>query len=172
MERLVAVGLRMVYPVAEPVGVGFVDLTECHVDIEALAYLFVAVLWREYYAHGKYVVYLIEGDVLVLHLAPDGIWTFHACLYLVVESHGIECGAYGFSELLEESVALLFGEGKLVGDVGVFFRVFEAEAEVFEFGFYLVKSETVGKWCVDVQCFSGDFVLFVSWLRLEGSHIV
>ena len=83
--------------------------------------------------------------MLRLHLVPYRIWTFDPCFQLIVNTHGIKGFLDGCRELLEEAVALLLREGKLVGDAGVFFGMFEPEAEVFQFGLNLVQAQSVGQ---------------------------
>ena len=47
-----------------------------------------------------------------------------------------------------------------------------SEAQVLEFGFYLVQSETVCQRCVYVESLSGNLVLLVCRLAGKGSHVV
>ena len=67
-----------------------VDFAQGDIDIEALVNLVCPHLWSEDYAHGKNVVYLVEGDMLVLHLVPDGIGTLYPGLNLVLYTHGVK----------------------------------------------------------------------------------
>ena len=105
VERLVAVGLRVGEPVAEARGVGLVDFGECGIDAEALVLLLGAVGRGEDDADGEDVVDLLEGDVLVLHLQPDGIRTLHAGLDVVVHAQRIELFADGGGEVGNDVVA-------------------------------------------------------------------
>ena len=47
-----------------------------------------------------------------------------------------------------------------------------AEAQVLQFFFYLVQSQSVGQRGVDVQCFSGNLVLLVGQLTSQCAHVM
>ena len=145
VQRLVAVGLRVVGPVAHAVGVRLVELVDGHVNLEALVYLRLPALGGEDDANGEDVVYLVEHHMLVLHLRPDGIGGLHAGVNHVAHAHLVQGGTDGGGELLEEDVALLLRIGQLRADALVFHRVLVAEAEVLQLVLDLVKPKTVGK---------------------------
>ena len=105
MQGLVAVGLRMVEPVAQSVGMRLVYLTDGDVNVETFPDFLLALFGSEYDAHGKYVVYLFEGDMLVLHLVPDGVGAFHPFLQCVFDAHLVESLLDGLCKLVEEFVA-------------------------------------------------------------------
>ena len=50
--------------------------------------------------------------------------------------------------------------------------MFVFEAKVFQFCFDTVQSQTVGKRCIDVECFSGNFVLFARKHGAQCTHVV
>lgn len=90
VQRLVSVGLGHRDPVAQPVGLGGVDVGDRRVDLPALG-LFRRERQRlEDDADGKQVVYLLEGYLLALHLAPDRVDALHAARNLVVEVVAVE----------------------------------------------------------------------------------
>ena len=172
VQRLIAVGLRMTEPVAQTVGVGLVDLTDGDIDIEALVDFLCTVLGGEDDADSKDVVNLIEGDVLVLHLVPDGVGTLHTLLDGVVDTHAVERLTDGGCKLGEQVLTgvttlreLTFDGGKLIG-------VFVLETQVLEFRLDRVQTQTVGQRCVDIERLTGNLILFVGWLRLQGTHIM
>ena len=105
MQRLIAVRLGMVHPVAQAVGVRLVYLAYRDIYPEAFVYLLGACLRGVYYAYGKNVVYLLKRDVFVLHLVPYGVRALHSCLYLVVDAHLVESLTYRSGELFEQCVA-------------------------------------------------------------------
>ena len=77
MQRLVAVGLGHRDPVAQPVGFRGVDVRDGGVYLPALG-LFRGERQRlEHDADGKQVVYLLEGDLFALHLAPYRVDALH-----------------------------------------------------------------------------------------------
>ena len=172
MKGLIAVGFRMVEPVAKPVGVRLVDLTDGDIDVEALVDFIFAFVGSEDDAGGKNVINLFEGDVLVLHLVPDGVRALHTRLYLVRDVHLVECLPNGFGELLEKLIALFLGHRELTADVLKLFRMFELKAEVLEFGLYFVQSEPIGQRCVDVKRLSSNLILLVGRLRIKCPHVV
>ena len=162
----------MVHPVAQSVGVRLVYLAYCHVYLEALVDFLRTHLRRIYNAHRQDVVYLLEGDVLVLHLVPDGVGAFHACLQFVLYAHAVESLAYGSGELCEERIALCLCVGEFVLDIVVLVGMLIFERKVFKFGLYLVQSESVGKRSIDVHGLAGYLVLLVGRLRSECAHVV
>lgn len=78
-----------------------VDACECAVNAVALFYLVVAVGGCEYDAHGEYVEHFLEGDVLALHLLPDGVGTFYASREVVVDAELLELLVDGGRELVD-----------------------------------------------------------------------
>ena len=172
VQCLVAVGLRMVDPVSQAVGMRLVDLAYCYVDVEAFVHFFFSLLWLEDYAHGENVVDLVEGDVLVLHLVPNGIRAFHARLYLIFNAHFVQRFAYRRCEVGEKALARRLCVGKLVFYQFVLFWMFELEAKVFKFSLDFVQSKPVGKWCVDVKRLSCNLVLLVGRLAVKCAHVV
>ena len=172
VQSLIAVGFGMVHPVAQSVGVRLINLADGHVYLEALVDFLRTHLRRIYNAHRQDVIYLLEGDVLVLHLVPDGVGAFDACLEFVLYSHAVESLAYGSGELCEERIALRLRVGELVLDVIVLVRVLILERKVLQFGLYLVQSETVCQRSIDVHGLAGNLILLVGRLRSESAHIV
>ena len=164
MQGLVAVGLGVVDPVAQAVGVALVNLVERHINLETLVNLIFPLLGREDDAYGENVVNLLKGDVLVLHLAPDGVGAFDACLDVVLEAHLVERVADGGGEVVKHLVALRLGHRQLLDDAVVFLGVLKLEAQVLKFGLYLVQSQAVGDGRIDVERLAGYLVLLVGWL--------
>ena len=164
VQSLVAVSLGMVEPVAQTVGMTLVQLADGHVDVEAFVHLVDPYFGREDDANGQDIVYLVEGDMLVLHLVPDGEWIFYAGFDFVVNAHLVQFLAYGFRKLGEERVALCLGICQFVFYAGIFLRMVVAEAEVFQLGLDFVESQAVGKRGIDVERLSGYLVLLVGRL--------
>ena len=98
VQSLIAVGFRVVHPVAQTVGMRLIYLVYSHIYLEAFVYLLRANLRRIDDSHGEDVIYLLKGDVLVLHLVPYRVWTLHACLDFVLEPHVIKDGSDGLCE--------------------------------------------------------------------------
>ena len=164
----------MVHPVAQSVGMALVNLVYSDIYAKAVCdfLLWIIVLWCEDDAYGKDVVNLVKGDMLVLHLVPYRIRTLDAGFYLVFDTHLVQFGTDGVSEVLEQLVALLLCRCQL-GLYGVVcLRVLVSEAQVFQLGLYLVQSESVGKRSVYIQSLTSDLVLLVGRLRLQGTHVV
>ena len=164
VEGLVAVGLRVVHPVAQPVGVALVDLVQSHIDLEAVVDLVLAVLRREDDADGEDVVDLLEGDVLVLHLAPDGVGALDTLLDVVGHTHLVEHLPDGCGEVVEHLLALFLRHVQLALDGGVLLRVLIAEGEVFQLGLDLVQSQAVGQRRIDIERLSCYLVFLVGGL--------
>ena len=75
--------------------------------LEALVYLVLPDMRGAYDAHGEYVIYLLECDMLVAHLVPNGVWALDPRLYDIVDTHAVERCPYGRCELGEELVTCL-----------------------------------------------------------------
>ena len=145
VQSLIAVGLRMIYPVAQTVGVRLVYLVDSHVYAEALVNLLRAKLRSVDYAHGEDVVYLVERNVLVLHLVPDRVGALYARLNLVLYAHTVERLAYGFGKGGEYLVALGLCVSQPCLDILILLRMLVAERKVLKFGLNLVQTKTVCK---------------------------
>ena len=104
VQGLVTVRLRVVEPVAQTVGMRLVYLAYCHIYAEALVDFVLPLFGREDDAHSEYVVYLFEGDMLVLHLVPDGVGAFYPFLQSVFDTHLVESLLDGLRELVEKFV--------------------------------------------------------------------
>ena len=50
--------------------------------------------------------------------------------------------------------------------------MFVAEAKVFQFSLNLIKSQSVRKWCIDVERFTCNLILFAGRLRSKSTHVV
>ena len=128
----------VVYPVAQTVGVRLIYLANGHIYLETFVYLFLSHLGGVDDAHGQDVVYLFKGYVLVLHLVPDAIGAFHACLQCIFNAYLVERLANGACKLVEQGVALCLCRGQFCFDGSILFRMLIAEAEVFKLGFNFI----------------------------------
>ena len=87
MQCLVAVSLWMTQPVTQAVGMRLVNLRDGNIDVEALVDLLLPFVGCEDDADGKDVIDLFEGDMLVLHLVPDGVRCLYTFLDLILDTH-------------------------------------------------------------------------------------
>ena len=79
VKRLITVGFRVAYPVAQSVGVGLVYLGNGYIDVETVIQFFFQILGREDDADSQDVVDFFEGNMLGLHLVPDGVDGLDTC---------------------------------------------------------------------------------------------
>ena len=172
MQSLVAVRFGMVHPVAQTVGMALVNLADCHVNLEAVVDLLFRRLRPVDDPYGKNIIDLLEGDVLVLHLVPDGIRALHARLDFIPESHLVKFGTDRSRELCEKRVTLRLRGSQFLLDGGVCVRMLIAETEVFQFGLDLVQSQPVGKRRIDIERLTRYLVLLVGRLGSKCTHIV
>ena len=84
---------------------GFVDLRDGDIDLEALVDLIFAILGGEDDAHSEDVVDFFKRHVLVLHLVPDGVGALHAFLNLIGDAHLLQGILDGTRKLIEELIA-------------------------------------------------------------------
>ena len=110
--------------------------------------------------------------MLVMHLVPDGVRAFHAFLYDILYAHIVEGLLYGRGKQVEEFMARRLCGGELFLYCSILVRVFVFEAQVFKFGLYFVKSEAIGQWGVEIECLSGNLILFACGLACQGAHIM
>ena len=96
-------------PVAQTVGVTFIYLRDSDIDVEALVDFLLAVVGGEDDANSKDIIDFIEGDVLVLHLVPNGVGRLDALFDVVFYAHLVQRLLNRCSELIEEFVARGFG---------------------------------------------------------------
>ena len=154
----------MVQPFTQTVGLTLVDLGKCYVDIKALVDFIGLLGGCENDAYSQDVVNLVEGDMLGLHLVPDRVGCFHTLDDAVLEPHLIQGVLNGGDKIGKELITLSCRLGQLRLDSGIFFRMFKTEREILQFRFYLVKSQSVGKRCIDIECFTCNLILFVGRL--------
>ena len=172
VKRLITVGFRVAYPVAQSVGVGLVYLGNSYIDVETVIQFFFQILGREDDADGQDVVDFFEGNMLGLHLVPDGVNGLDTCQNMVLHAHFVQLGTDRSREVLENLVAFGGCGFQLLLDDFIFLRMFIFEAEVFQFGLDLVEAQAVGQWGINVHGFTGNFVLLAGKHGAEGAHVV
>ena len=172
MECLIAVGLGVADPIAETVGMRFVDFAEIYVNVEAFVEFGLRGVGVEDDADGKDVKDFFKRDFLSLHLSPNGKWSLDALFDFVLDIFCVKPFPNGSREGIEDGVTLGLGFGQLRFYSIVFLRMFVFEAKVFEFVFDFVKTEPVGERCIDVKCFAGNLIAFVGSLCAKCTHVV
>ena len=172
VQSLVAIGFRMREPVAEALWMWLVDAAGDGIYLEALGYLILHPFVLEDDAHGQNVVYLLKGDVLVLHLRPDAVGRLDACLYLIFESRSVETLSDGGGELCKDGVQMVLHVGQLLLDITIFLGMLIAETQVLKLFLYLVQAKSVGQRCIDIQSLSCYLVLLVGQLTAQRAHVV
>ncbi len=172
VEGLVAVGLLVVHPVAQAVGMGLVYGAGDVVDFEAFVRFVHAFRHFEYDADGQDVVDLLEGDMLRLHLRPDAVGFLDARLYFVLDACLVELLPDGGRELVEDACQVLADALQLVLDRLVFLGVLVAETEFLELLLHFVQAESVCQGSVDVERLARNLVLFAGQLAAQGAHVM
>ena len=115
----------------------------------------------EYDAHGVYVIYLIERNLLRLHLVVYRVGALHTGLDLVLEPGGVELAAHRFHEFPDYLVAVSLALADLGHNLCVLLRMLVAEGQVLELGLYLEQAEPVGQRRVHIEGLAGDLVLLL-----------
>ena len=164
VERLIAVGLRIGKPVAEARRMRLIDFGERTIDAVTLIHLVLTVVGHEDNADGQKVIHLAEGDVLVLHLHPDGIRTLDAGFQRIFDTHFVELLTDGRRKLVEDGIALRLRLSQLLLDAMVFIGMFVFETQIFEFRLDFVQTEAIGNRGEDIERFAGNLIL------LAGLH--
>ena len=172
VQCLIAIGFRMNQPVTQTVGMCFVDFRQFDVDVETFVDLLLATARCEDDADSKNVVNLIERHVLVLHLVPNGIRCFHTLFYLIGNAQSFQGILDGTCELVEKLVTRGLRRGQFLLNGSVFLWMLKTERQVLEFRLDFIQAKTVGQRRIDVKRLTGNLVLFVGRLRLQGAHVV
>ena len=162
----------MADPVASSVGMGGVNLTKLDVDVEAVVQLGVDVLRIENDADGKDIVYLLKGDVLRLHLVPDGVRRLDALFDFVVQAELVKFSTDRRYKLLKSRVTLFLRGLQLALDNSILIGMLELETQILELGFDGIETQSVGEWRIDVERLASNLVLLVDSLTAEGAHVV
>ena len=50
--------------------------------------------------------------------------------------------------------------------------MFVAETKIFQFSLNLVQSQSVCKWCIDVERFTSNLILLAGRLRSKSTHVM
>ena len=164
VQGLIAVGFRMAQPVAQTVWVTLVDFRDSHIDVKAFVDFLLALVRGEDDADCQDVVYLVEGDVFVLHLAPDRVGRLHTFLDLVFDAHLLQGSLNRIGELVEQLVARSLCGSQFRLDAGIFLGVLVAETQVLQFRLDLIESQSVRQWGIDIQRLASYLILFVGRL--------
>ncbi len=146
MERFVAVVTRLGDPVAEPAGVGFVFFRDQGIDLPAECLLdFMDRFAIDDEAHGEQVVYLVEADLLLLHLLPDGVGTLGAGFQGVLDAFAVQLVLERVDEVPNQRFALRFRVLDLAHDLLVALRLGEFEEDVLHLALDAVHAQLVGE---------------------------
>ena len=159
-------------PVAKTFRVGLVHAAEGYIYTETLIDFVLTGLWFIYNANSKDVVYLIEGDILLLHLIPDRVGAFYASLDGVFDTHLVESLSNRIREGLKQCLTLRIGMLQVLLYLGIFFWIFIMEGKVFEFGLYSIQSETIGQRGIEIKRLACYLAAFLFFLTFYVSHIV
>ena len=172
VQGLIAIGLGIVQPVANAVGVIFVYLRQGHVYLPALIHFLLTVLGSEDDTYGQDVIDLVKGHMLLLHLTPDGVGRLHTFLDLILEAHLLEGSLDRLGKLVERLMTQDAGLFQLTFDNGIFLRVLELETQVLQFRLDLIESQTVGQRGIQVERLARNLVLLVGRLGVQRAHVV
>ena len=118
------------------------------------------------------VVDLLDGFILVEHLAVDAEQVLDAAVHLALDAGVANMLFDLLGDLLDIALALTLALLHLFHKVIVYVRIEVFEAEVVQFDLDLGDSEPVGDGRIDVQGLLGDALLFFLGHELKGPHIV
>ena len=100
---------------------------------------------REHHAKGVQVVYLLEGDVLGLHLVPDRIWGLDPFPDSETESGLAQGSLYRLDEIVDLPLEVGDVLADQTGDLLVSVRFLVFEPDVLHLGLDLIKTKPVGE---------------------------
>ena len=172
VERLVAIGFLVVYPVAQAVRMRLVYRAGDVVYLKALVRFRHSSRRFKDDTNGQDVIDFFEGDVLRLHLRPDAVWLLEACLDFVLDACLVEFLPDGLCELVEDGRQVLPDSFELVLKCFVFLRMLVLEAEVLEFLLHLVQAKSMCQRSIDIECLACNLVLLPRELAAQGSHVM
>ena len=172
MKGLVAIGFRVVHPVAQTVGVRLVYLRDGYIDAETFVRFFFRFAWLEDDADSQDIENFIERNMLGLHLVPNGVWRLDAGHDAVLDTHFVQLYTDRSGELFEQYVTICLGFLQQRFDVGIFFRMLVLETEIFQLSLDLVQTQAIGDRRINIESFTGNLVLLVRKHGTKGAHVV
>ena len=147
-------------PVAQTLGMRTIDIGGDGINAPAIGYLALRLaIAFEHNTSRQYIVHLIKGDFLILHLTPYTIWRFDARFYLIFDTSLVKSFANGCSKLGKQVLKVSAHLGQSCLDQGVLLGVLIAEGEVFQFLLNLIQAQSVGQGRIDVERFARNLVL-------------
>ena len=138
MESLISISLRMREPIAQTIGMRLIQLCDSHIYTEAFINL-IFWFWRfKYDTHSKDVINLVEGNVFITHLIPNGIRRLYTHLYNILTTHGIECLTNWIGKLSKKLVTLFLRMSKFFAYILIGIWMFVTESEILKLCLYLI----------------------------------
>ena len=162
----------MANPIPQTIGMRFIYLRDRNIDIKTFVQLFFRILWRKNNTNGKYIIYFLKRNILRLHLVPDRIWRFHSRHNLVVYAHFIQLSTDRGSKITENLITGCCRILQFFFYLFVFFRMFILKTQIFQFRFYLIKSQPIGQRSIYIESLSCYLVLLIGKHRSQSTHIM
>ena len=135
MQSFVSIGFRHTHPVANPLGLGTINVCNQRINIPALPFFRLICFGFKHNPYGQQVVDFIETDIPSLHFQPDRIHTLRTGgdgIFVVVLAQTF---TYRLDKFFKECRKLFLVSFDLFIDNLIFFGMFVFHTEVFELGF-------------------------------------
>ena len=79
VQCLVSVSFGVAHPVAQTVGMRFIDFGDRNINIETVVQFLIHVAWFENDPYSQKIINLFERNMFGLHLVPDRVDGLHTC---------------------------------------------------------------------------------------------
>ena len=155
MERLVAIGLGMGHPVAEPFGVRFVFFRHERVNLPAEVFLPLMVLpvTIDDEADGKHIVNPFKRHFLLDHLGPYRIGGLGPDLQLILDAGVGKLPLERLDELLHQTLTVFLRRLQFIGNQAVLLRFRITQIDILHLPLHVVQPKLVGQRNIEHQGF-------------------
>ena len=171
MQGLVAVGFGYRDPVAQPVGICPVEAVDNGIDTVAVGFF---VLHRriQHNPDRKQVIDFLEGNSLLLHLAPNGTNGLDTARNRELEAFRVQFLANRVYEVVNQILSFRLALLDFLGDKAVDVRLGVFHGQVLQFALDGEKPQTVGEGSIDVDGLGCNLELLVASHGVERAHVV
>ena len=171
MQGLVAVGFGYRDPVAQPVRVGPVEAVDDGIDAVAVGF-FVFHRRIQHDPDCKQVIDFLEGNALLLHLAPNGTNGLDTARNRELEAFRVQFLANRVDEVVNQILAFRLALLDFLGDKAVDVRLGVFHGQVLQLALDGEKPQTVGEGSIDVDGLGCNLELLVASHGVERAHVV
>ena len=133
----------------------------------------VAILYRVHqYADSQQIINFIQFFMIPHHLFIDAVKVLGTTLNLALDINPVEFLAQSLHGIVDHGFPFFSFRLDLLYQIVVKFRILISEGHVFQFPFYGINTQPVGKGRINLQRLLGNRMLFVHRHIFHGAHIM